>query len=348
MQARSIEAEAEAPAGMRDVIETINGDLGRFGAANRQVVMQTKLLALNAVIEAARAGEAGRSFAVVAHEVQRLAEQAAEIADKFQSSVHERITLSRSLVDALEGARMVDLAQSLVQLIVRNLYERTADVRWWATDAALWQALGGPDGTALARATERLGVIHRYYTVYCDLVLLDQRGRVIANANPQYRHRLLGADLSASEWFGSAMRSGSGDAYSVDEVRRSPLHDDRQVLVYSAAVREGGQTHGQPLGVLGVYFDWQAQGMSIVDDEASLSEAERGRTAVMLLDGRRRVIASSDSSQLFRPFALEDKGRKRGSYLDASGRLVSFAFTQGYQEYDGLGWCGVVVQSPQS
>jgi hypothetical protein len=346
MQAQRNEAETEAPAGMRDVIETINADLGRFGAANRQVVMQTKLLALNAVIEAARAGEAGRSFAVVAHEVQRLAEQAAEIADKFQTSVHERITLSRGLVDTLEGARMVDLAQSLVQLIVRNLYERTADVRWWATDAALWQALGTPDGAALSRATARLGVIHRYYSVYSDLVLLDRRGRVVANANAQHRHRLMGADLSAAEWFRSALSSASGDDYAVDEVRRSPLHDERQVLVYASAVREEGSTHGAPLGVLGVYFDWQAQGLSIVEDEANLSPSERDRTTVMLLDGKRRVIASSDRSQLLCPFALEDRGRKQGSYLDAAGRLVSFAFTQGYQEYDGLGWCGVVVQAP--
>jgi hypothetical protein len=154
-----------APAGVRDVIEQINDDLQHYGAANRQVVMQTKLLALNAVIEAARAGEAGKSFAVVANEVQRLAAQAAQAAETFQSRVEHRIGESRALVGALEGARLIDLAESLVQLIVRNLYERTADVRWWATDASLWRALDSPTPDNLAAATERLGVIHRYYTV---------------------------------------------------------------------------------------------------------------------------------------------------------------------------------------
>ena len=33
------------------------------------------------------------------------------------------------------------MALTMVQLIVRNLYERTADVRWWATDDALYKAL---------------------------------------------------------------------------------------------------------------------------------------------------------------------------------------------------------------
>ena len=35
------------------------------------------------------------------------------------------------------GERMVDLALNAVELIDRNLYERTCDVRWWATDSAV-------------------------------------------------------------------------------------------------------------------------------------------------------------------------------------------------------------------
>lgn len=85
MSATTAAAVTDAPIGVRDVIEQINSDLQHFGTVNRQVVMQTKLLALNAVIEAARAGDAGKSFAVVAHEVQRLAAQAAQTADVFKT-----------------------------------------------------------------------------------------------------------------------------------------------------------------------------------------------------------------------------------------------------------------------
>jgi methyl-accepting chemotaxis protein len=106
---------ASAPDGVRGVIEQINSDLQAYGAANRQAVIQTKLLALNAVIEAARAGEAGKSFAVVANEVERLAMQSARATDRFQGKVETRIASSRSLVRKLEGARLVDLAESLVR-----------------------------------------------------------------------------------------------------------------------------------------------------------------------------------------------------------------------------------------
>lgn len=337
---------ADAPSGVRAVIDQIHADLDRYSSANRQVVTQTKLLALNAVIEAARAGDAGRSFAVVAQEVQRLAELAAETATTFQGKVQQRIGESRAFIDELEGARLIDLAESLVQLIVRNLYERTADVRWWATDASLWGALESPTPETIALATERLGVIHRYYTVYSDLVLVDARGKAVATANPAYRERVKALDYHTAVWFEAAMATRSGDEYTADEVRRSRSQQGRQVLIYAAAVRSGGLTHGRALGALGIYFDWELQGASIVANEIALGEAEKSRTTVMLLDGRRRIIASTAPDKLFTSYQLDDKGAARGSYINGDGELVAFARTHGYQEYDGQGWLGVIIQHP--
>lgn len=339
-------AEQAAQLGVRDVIEQINDDLQHYGAANRQVVMQTKLLALNAVIEAARAGEAGKSFAVVANEVQRLAAQAAQAAETFQTKVEHRIGASRQLVGQLEGARLIDLAQSLVQLIVRNLYERTADVRWWATDASLWQALYDPNPQNVQLANERLSVIHRYYSVYSDLVLVDAKGRAVATANTAYRPKVKSIDYFTAAWFQNAIALRSGDEYIADEVRNSRSQSGRQVLIYGTAVRDRGETHGKTLGALGVYFDWELQGSTLVANEIALNPAERSRTDVLLLDGKRRVIASTAKALLFSNFMLDDNGRKRGSYVNREGNLVAFAKTHGYQEYDGQGFVGIVVQRP--
>lgn len=76
------EALAEAMDSIRDVLQELANN-------NNEVVSiasQTNLLALNASIEAARAGEAGRGFAVVAGEINSLAANSRETANRSNES----------------------------------------------------------------------------------------------------------------------------------------------------------------------------------------------------------------------------------------------------------------------
>ena len=323
-------------------LELLKSSVFGFSKENREIADRTKLLALNATIEAARVGEMGRGFEVVAHEVKTLADQAKSAAERFEKVVLPPLDQSLQVARDLQDQRLRDVALSTVQLIVRNLFERTADVRWWATDTAIWQALKNPDDPSAAiRASERLGVIHRYYTVYRDLVLADTQGRVIACANPSSRH-LLGASVAGESWYDQAMMTHSGDEFTVSRVTKSPEYHDEHILTYAAAVREAGQRTGSICGVLGVHFNWEEQGRSVVRDEPPFSPTEWQHTRVLLLDADLTCIAASDGKGIGQFFDLQLTHNPIDCY-SADGQTVYYARTLGYEGYDGLGWFGIVV-----
>jgi hypothetical protein len=140
------------------------------------------------------------------------------------------------------------------------------------------------------------------------------------------------------------MTTRSGDQYVVEDIYDDSLHNNEPVAVYSAAVRLGGELNGPAIGVLGVFFDWREQSRVIVRDEPNLSDEEWKYSRVMLLDNKFRIIAASDGKDIYAHFPLDTKLGSKGHFTGKNDELIAYARTMGYQEYDGLGWYGVIVQ----
>ena len=184
------------------------------------------------------------------------------------------------------------------------------------------------------------------YTVYLDLWVIDLQGRVVANGRPQRYPRAASAQVRGQPWFERALATRSGQDFVCTDVE--PMIDlgDALVATYGTAIRRGGRADGEPLGVLAIFFDWQAQSQAVVDG-VKFTDDERRRARAMLVDAQFQVIASSDGrGVLEETLTLKRRGRVLGHQRLPDGSLIGYARTPGYETYRGMGWYGVITLAP--
>lgn len=257
-RAKSIAGEAANPASAEDesdisaLIARLTAEVNQIACEKtksiQHITNQMKMLALNALIESSRAGAQGAGFAVVAQEVRSVGQQVEGIARELETQLTKHTGNLMSSIERMtersRGERMVDLSLNAIELIDRNLYERTCDVRWWATDSAIIDCAAAPGAAAVSHVSERLGVILAAYTVYLDLWLCDLDGNVLASGRPD-RFDVNGQNVAATKWFREARGLRSGDDYVAGDVECQPLLANAQVATYCASVRADGKVNGK-------------------------------------------------------------------------------------------------------
>jgi hypothetical protein len=314
-----------------------------------EINANTRMLALNARIEAARAGEAGAAFSVVAGEVQSLSEKTSGVANELATKTRDSIDeLTQIIGTSVRGTRLSDIALTNIDLIDRNLYERSCDVRWWATDSSVVDALTQATPAAYKFASQRLGVILNSYTVYLDLVLADLDGNIVANGRPD-QFRSTGQRADDQEWFRSAAKTRSGEEFGFQSAHRSRLVNDEPVLIYSCGVRAGGQATGKLIGVLGIIFNWEALAQTIMKS-VPLTESEKKVTRCCIVDGKGNILADSLERHLadaidvraFEPVFIQKKAFFVAQY-QGKECCVAHARAPGFETYS-TGWFSLIIQ----
>jgi hypothetical protein len=326
----------------------VTGAVDRMQDINRGI----HLLSMNARIEAARAGAAGAGFGVVGQELTRMSENMREAATSLiresQARGADLEAVLRVLNEDVVASRLCDLAYNAIDIVDRNLYERSCDVRWWATEPAVARCLTEGTPEALRHASQRLGQILDSYTVYADLVIADADGRVIANGMPA-RFRSVGTRVDRTDWFRTAMATRSGQEFGFQSVHDSELVERQSVLAYSCAVRDPAAPSGAPLGVLGILFKWKALGQTVVE-QMPLSEAEWARTRACIVDNHGRILADTRRSQgvAMLDFPERDalfRGKRGMITANLGGRpaIICHAASPGFETYR-TGWHAVLIR----
>ncbi len=332
--------------------QRLSESVGRITSLN----VETRFVALNARIEAGRAGGvSGRAFDVVAQAIQdisgRTGDVAENLSDEFRDLLKEMREITQELATSSRGVRLSDLALANIDLIDRNLYERSCDVRWWATDQSVVDALVNPTPETLSQATKRMGQILDSYTVYFDIVILDLNGRVLANGRPS-EFRSVGSNQSDQTWFAGALQTADGTQYVQSEVASSPLCSNQRTMIFACTVRTGGRADGNLLGVLAIVFRWDALAQTIVE-RTPLSPSEWEQTRVCIVDAQGRLLA--DSAHGFGEILrlpgwneIQDSSRSyRMAKIDNAPHCIGHARSPGYETYQ-TGWYSLLLRDDRA
>jgi chemotaxis signal transduction protein len=272
-----------------------------------------------------------------------------------ETGAHSQQVFSRSIDDlyrTVVRTRMNDAeltARLLVDLVDRNLYERSDDCRWWAMTPQLRRILadGNPDTAALATMRRILDYINGLYTVYTRLFVYDASGTILAGTD------LLGSGLRIEgeqvpeEILERVLALKSEQDYYVPPFR-APSFGGKPTYVYHAAIRDPDDP-ARVVGGIGIVFNAETELHNM------LTGALDGRpdTDAWLVDRDGTVIASTDSrypvgSRL--PIAELPAGMANGksgaaiSIHDGDYAVLGHAVSCGYREFkNGDGYVDDII-----
>lgn len=309
-----------------------------------------QLISLNGIVFASKLGKRGGALGPIFNQITRTGD--------FVTSRMEDILKEMALGELeLNLKALENFSKQAIDLVDRNLFERAADIRWWATDEYLWDALENPSPENFHKASERLKVINGSYTMYRNIVLSDDSGNIVACSRTELRNELSKINVSDQTWFQSGMRTGRSEEFAVQDVQKSVLEKGKaRSLVYSGGVRRKGARTGESVGVLGTLFDWDTEARKIL--ETCLPCDSTGGTiegsAAFYTNARGEIVETTDEGlfpvglRLDLPTAVQRLGRGETSssvYRTATeSYLLGSSRTKGYREYEGLAWCAHVVR----
>lgn len=202
----------------------------------------------------------------------------------FEQSIHDlyQTVLASSLQDAEFTAHL------LVDLLDRNLYERSDDCRWWALTLELRQGLAQPEADTPERIAAILGYINQLYTVYTRLVVYDRQGRIIA-ATGEGGAELAGQSISP-EALNKVLALSNPQHYHVSPFETSALYEGEPTYIYHAAIRHP-EHEEQVVGGIGIVFD---SGPELVNMLRS-GLGGREQMQALFVDRQGRVLASTSA-----------------------------------------------------
>jgi len=309
-----------------------------------------KLISLNGIVFASKLGKRGVALGPVF-------DQITETGD-FATSKMEELLREMAVGELMLNLKTLEtFSKQAIDLIDRNLFERSAAIRWWSTDQYFWRALQEPTDENVLAAAHRLRDINSSYAMYRNLLLADRMGRVLTASTPELIPDVSEVRVADHPWFVRAMRSKKPGDYSVQDVGQTDLERGaRRSLIYSGAVRRDGARSGDCVGVLASLFDWETESGKIL--KTCLPKDRKGKRidgcVAFYTNKDMQVIETTDANLV--PLSTVPDLPQENQTLEAGAStsgvlrmgnhvyIIGSSRSKGYREYEGLGWSAHILR----
>ena len=270
------------------------------------------------------------SYNIAATIINDMEETKSKFADLQQRLIHNLLLEHLKKRSNDDSSR----AQVAIDILIRNLFERTADVGFLSTDADIRTFLKNPEPSNEAQhlLRERLLEYVKKYSVYDEIIILSPQGEVrchLDKNNP----------ISHSTDPLIEQTINSHDEY-VEVFRYSDLMPDKdQSLIYSCKITADNLMNSEVVGVICLCFRFNDEMKGIFSDLLQNNDP----SIIALVDANGVVTASSNESYLSIGKHINYPEPPCIVKFRGENCLYTLCETNGYQGFFGLGWRGMVM-----
>lgn len=200
------------------------------------------------------------------------------------------------LYETVLASRLQDsefLSHLLVDLLDRNLYERSDDCRWWAVTPELRVALASQriDSATVAKITDILEYINELYTVYTRIFVYDKSGCIIASTNSMNGDDSIVGTKIDETTLARVLSLRTEQQYYVSPFEVDALYDNAPTYIYHAAIMAPGSD--AVVGGIGIVFDSASELLAMLQGGI----AEKESIQALYIDRQGHIIASTDPTR---------------------------------------------------
>jgi len=264
--------------------------------------------------------------------------------------------LTFNLVEASNQSKTVTsklTAQSIMDKVDRNFYERFGDVQAYAYNK-LAVATAGNDSLA-SGTQEFINTMTAYYVLYDLMMICNKQGKVLAvnnkdkNGNDIQSQHILNMNVSEEEWFRvcTSSEGPKGGAWFSDFTTNPQIGQiygtEGYGMAFAAPIKD---EQGNVVGVWYNYASWKEVTEGIREEaEQNLQKDHPGAYAILTKDNG-EIISAADKKFMNRSLPIGNDDvlgvQKTETNIPVNGLTYGISRSEGAYTFEGKNWVTIV------